>query len=156
MAWVFGVAWIYLVSGAILTRYAKLLDVSNFGFGLLATIPFIGALIQLPASLLLERYGHRKTTFIWSVTLNRILWLVIAALPWLVPQRWQWPALLVVMFISTLLANIAAQAWMAWMAELIPGQIRGRYFLPPYPVRAGSRTGYCICCRTGIGLATAG
>lgn len=128
VSWLFGAAWMYLVSGAIFTRYAKLLHVSNFGFGILATVPFIGALAQLPASLFLERYGRRKQTFLWCAALHRSLWLVIAALPWLLPPSLQWPALLSVMLLSTVLANISTPAWLAWMAELIPGQIRGRYF----------------------------
>lgn len=128
VSWLFGAAWMYLVTGAIFTRYAKLLHVSNFGFGILATIPFAGALIQLPTSLFLERYGWRKQIFLWSATLHRFLWLIIAVLPWLLPLSWQWPALLSIMLVSTLLANISSPAWLAWMAELIPGQIRGRYF----------------------------
>ncbi len=128
VSWLFGAAWMYMVSGAIFTRYAKLLHVSPFGFGLLATIPFIGALAQLPASLVLERYGYRRQIFFWCALLHRMLWLVIAGLPWLFPPLWQWAALLTVLFISSLLANIAGTAWVAWMGALVPGQLRGRYF----------------------------
>jgi MFS family permease len=150
VSWLFGAAWMYMVSGAIFTRYAKLLHVSNFGFGILATVPFIGALAQLPASLFLERYGHRKLTFLWCAFLHRILWLVIAVLPWLVPPSWQWPALLSIMLLSTVLANISTPAWLAWMAELIPGQIRGRYF--SRRIQFGQAVGLVLSFLTGLVL----
>lgn len=150
VAWLFGAAWMYMVSGAIFTRYAKLLHVSNFGFGILATIPFLGALVQLPASLILERYGHRRQILLWSATLHRLLWLVIAALPWLFPPLWQWPALLIVMFLSTVLANIASPAWLAWMAELIPGRLRGRYF--SRRTQFGQAVGLVLSFLTGLVL----
>ncbi len=150
VAWLFGAAWMYLVSGASFTRYAKLLNVSVFGFGVLATIPFLGALVQLPASLLLERYGGRKTVFLWCASISRALWLVIAGLPWLFPQAWQWPALLVTMLLSTVLANITAPAWMSWMGELVPGRIRGRYF--SRRVQFGQAVGLVLSVLSGLAL----
>ena len=150
VAWLFGSAWMYLASGASFTRYAKLIRVTPFGFGVLAMIPFAGALVQLPASLLLERHGRRKTVFLWSLTLHRALWLVIAALPWLFPRAWQWPALLTVMTVSTLLANISTPAWMAWMSELIPGRVRGRYF--SRRVQYGQAVGLVLSILSGMAL----
>jgi MFS family permease len=150
VAWLFGAGWMYLVSGASFTRYAKLLHVNNFGFGLLAAVPFVGALVQLPASFLLERYGHRKETFLWCAGLHRVLWLVIAGLPWLLPEPWQWPGLLLAMLASTVLANISSPAWMSWMAELIPGRIRGRYF--SRRVQLGQAVGLVLSFLCGLAL----
>jgi MFS family permease len=150
VAWLFGAAWMYLASGASFTRYAKLLNVSHFGFGVLATVPFLGALVQLPASLLLERYGGRKTVFLWCASISRALWLVIAALPWLFPPAWQWPALLATMLLSTVLANITSPAWMTWMGELIPGRIRGRYF--SRRTQLGQAVGLVLSILSGLAL----
>lgn len=150
VAWLFGAAWMYLVNGAIFTRYAKLLHVSHFGFGVLATVPFAGALAQLPTSLLLERYGHRKQVFIGCALLHRVLWLVIAALPWMVPERWQWPCLLATMLTSTVLANVSSPAWLAWMAELVPGRIRGRYF--SRRIQYGQAVGLILSFLSGLAL----
>lgn len=150
VAWLFGAAWMYLVSGASFTRFAKLLNVSHFGFGLLATVPFLGALVQLPASLLLERYGGRKRVFLWCASISRALWLVIAALPWLFPPAWQWPALLLTLLVSTVLANITSPAWMTWMGELVPGRIRGRYF--SRRVQVGQAVGLALSFLSGLAL----
>lgn len=150
IAWLFGATWMYLASGAAFTRYAKLLNVSEFGFGILAAIPFVGAMAQLPTSFLLERYGHRKQVFLWACSLHRALWLVIAALPWLLPASWQWSALITLMMLSTLLANIATPAWMAWMADLIPSRIRARYF--SRRIQFGQAVGVVLCLLSGVAL----
>ena len=48
-AWAFGAAWMFTVQGAAMTRYAKMLGLPQFWFGVFAALPFIGALAQLPA-----------------------------------------------------------------------------------------------------------
>ncbi len=150
VAWLFGSAWMNLASGAAFTRYAKLLNVTAFGFGLLAAIPFLGAAVQLPTSLFLERHGGRKPVFIWTCTAHRFLWVVIGGLPWLLPASWQWPGLLVLIFVSTVLANIASPAWMAWMADVIPARIRGRF--NARRIQAGQAVGLVLSLLAGLAL----
>jgi len=128
MAWVFGSLWMYIVSGAALTQYGKLLGLSKFWFGLLGALPFAGALVQLPASYCVARFGHRKSVFIIAAALHRLVWLPIAAIPWFVPHAWWWPALLWLVATSWAFGHISTPAWVSWMADLVPGRIRGRYF----------------------------
>ena len=40
VAWIFGAAWLYLTTGAVFTRFAKLLNMPAFGYGVLAALPF--------------------------------------------------------------------------------------------------------------------
>ncbi len=127
-AWLFGAAWMYITTGAVMTRYAKDLGVSEFGFGLLAALPHFGALMQLPASYFMERFGHRKRLFIAAGLAHRFMWVLVAAIPWVAPQATWWWLLLLVLLSSHLLANAMTPAWVTWMADLVPGRIRGRYF----------------------------
>lgn len=127
-AWVFGSAWFHITTGATMTRYARSMDMSEFGFGLLAAIPYFGALLQLPASYMMERYGGRKKLFLLTGILHRLLWLVIAAIPWFMPRADWWWGLLLFMAFSTSLGNFSGAAWLTWMADLVPARIRGRYF----------------------------
>jgi MFS family permease len=127
-AWIFGSAWTYLTTGAAMTRYAQSLGMSRFGFGLLAAIPFAGALVQLPASYLLERYGGRRRLFIIAGLIHRATWLAIAAVPWVTPAATWWWMLLLVLAFSTVMANLMGPAWMTWLADMVPGRLRGRYF----------------------------
>ena len=55
LAWVFGSAWAAATSGAALTRFAQGLGASEFQFGLLAALPFIAALLSMPAGLWTDR-----------------------------------------------------------------------------------------------------
>src|SRR5678815_5152531 len=65
LTWVFGAVWNTTVTGAPLTRFAAELQASPWQFGLLTAMPFIGSLLSLPASLLIERTGARKATFLF-------------------------------------------------------------------------------------------
>lgn len=112
----------------VLTRYAQTLQMPPFGFGLLAALPFLTALVQLPASYLVERFGHRKLAAIWPVLMHRALWIAIAAVPWALPHAWWWPGLLVLMTLSSTSANLGTPAITSWAADLVPSRLRGRYY----------------------------
>ena len=128
VAWIFGAAWLYLTTGAVFTRFAKELNMPAFGYGLLAAAPFAGALAQLPVSYFITRYGHRKSIFIAVGAFHRLMWLPIAAIPWVVPVGWQWQGLLVLFAVMCLAGQATTPIWVSWMADLVPGPIRGRYF----------------------------
>jgi MFS family permease len=127
VAWLFGATWMYTTMGAALTQYGKLLGVGHFGFGLIAAIPWIGALVQLPASFLVERYGHRKAIFFWTGVTHRACWIIIGLIPWFVPPSFWWLALLTGMLTAAVIGSAGAPAGLALMADLVPNRIRGRY-----------------------------
>lgn len=128
LAWVFGAVWMYIITGATLTQFAKQLGMSKVGFGILAALPFAGCLSQLPLSYIIERYGHRKTLFISLGIVHRVLWLVVAAIPWVVPHPAQALVMIVVVAFSWSVGQMIGPAWVSWMADLVPERIRGRYF----------------------------
>ncbi len=127
LAWVFGAVWMYVTTGAVLTRFAQYVHMPLFGYGILAALPFAGALMQLPTSYALERFGHRKKVFIVAGIIHRLMWIAIALIPWWLPPEAGWKGLLVLFALSSCVANVAAPAVLAWMADLVPGRIRGRY-----------------------------
>lgn len=127
-AWLFGAAWLYLTMGAALTRYAKLLGLPPFGFGILAAMPFAGALTQLPSSYFMARCGRRKQVLLVAGIFSRVVWVLIALIPWVLPNAWWWPGLLLCRAMSSLSGHIMAPAVMSWFGDLVPRRIRGRYF----------------------------
>jgi MFS family permease len=137
-AWIFGAAWMYIVTGAALTQFAKQLHLPNFGFGLLAAMPFAGALFQLPVSYIIERYGYRKRFFIIIGIIHRGMWGLVALVPWVLPSSWGWAALLFMVGLSWVFGQMTLPVWVSWMADLVPPPIRGRYF------SLRSRTGQVI------------
>jgi MFS family permease len=130
ISWLFGSFWFWTINGAAMTQFARALGTPDSGFGWLAALPFIGTLMQLPAGWAIERFGHRKSLFLVSSTLGRLLWSIAAAIPWFLPNagQWWWPAMAVTLGLSWALMNVGTPAWMSWMSDLIPRRLRGRYF----------------------------
>ncbi len=126
----------------VLTGWALHFGAGPLFLGLLAAVPYAGYLAHLPAGLLTTRFGARRTAVV-AVALSRQLVLVLAALP-LVPLGDEDKRALVLACAaaSAVLGVVGNNAWTAWMAELVPAQLRGRYF--------GRRTAIC----TGFGTAT--
>jgi MFS family permease len=129
MGWMFGVVWMAITSGVQIKSYARILGFNDFAFGVLAAIPFLATFGQVPATIIVEKTGLRKHLFIYAGTISRLLWLVIAVIPWIlpVPSNSAVLMLLVVLGVSSFLASLGGPAWFSWMGDLIPRRIRGRY-----------------------------
>jgi len=150
IAWGFGAGWMFIVMGAAGTQFARLLGVSEFGFGLLAAVPFLAALTQLPVSFFIERFGHRKAMFMTTGIAGRSMWLLLAAIPWTLPREW-WPiALIGGTAAAMFLLNMGGPAWMNWAADLIPSRLRGRYM--SHRIRLGQVIGLFTTLLVGFGL----
>jgi len=128
LAWAFGATWMYITTGAALTRFAKLLEMPEYGYGFLAALPFAGTLLQLPSSYIVERYGHRKKLFLVSGIIHRALWAGVAAIPFFVPLSSAWLVLLAMVGVSGLAAHVSSPAVAAWLGDMCPRALRGRYF----------------------------
>lgn len=135
LGWVFGSVWMTATAGAPLTRFATELHASPWQFGLLTAMPFLASLLSLPASLLIERTGARKRIFLYGLYFQRMLWFAIALLPlWIVsrhgfadaPRAVFWFLLLT--FLMHAGNAVGGPAWVSWMADLVPGRVRGKYF----------------------------
>jgi MFS family permease len=120
-----------LTSGAILIALALFWGANEFQLGMLAALPFIAQLVQIPLSILLEKRQGYKSVTVSSAAVGRLMWLfAIAALflgefsgalrsPWF---------LLGVAALSFLGASANALGWLSWMTALVPERIRGEYF----------------------------
>jgi MFS family permease len=131
IAWgIFGSAWMNLISGAPFVNFARKLGASTFVFGLLNSLPFLGVLLQLPASYIVERTRRRKPLFLASGIVQRSLWFLVAAIPWLIPRQFgdlRVGALFLLLMLSSTLGNAGSPAWLSWFADFVPVTIRGRY-----------------------------
>jgi MFS family permease len=129
MIWEGGLATVFitLTGGAFLTGLALYLGANDFEIGLLAAIPFILQILQLPSAYLIELTGRRKTITVWGSVLGRqICWLVLPLI--FLSGNWRLAALILVVTIASAAIMPATVGWMSWMADLVPERIRGRYF----------------------------
>src|SRR5205814_6912205 len=112
-------------SGAVLTGWALYLGCSPFLIGVLAALPSIANLLQLPAVVFTSAAGHRRVALV-TVALSRQALLPLVALPFLpLSPATRQAVLLGAAAFSAILAVIGNNAWTAWIGELVPGQLRG-------------------------------
>ena len=135
LAWIFGNVWFVATSNASITQYAKAMGASPFQFGLLTALPYLASLLSLPAVMLIERTGQRRRIFFFGLYFQRGLWIAIALVPVWMVGRFGWAArgeTLSVFLILILLMHagnaVGGPAWVSWMADVIPGRTRGKYF----------------------------
>lgn len=130
----FGIATVMIyyptTTGPALTGYAKALGAGDFFYGLIMAVPVIGAAMQIVASYIIESTGRRKKLFVLFGIIGRGLWILIGAVPLLVPGAMGNGRLVLVMLLIT--ASTASQSFVnvgffPWMSELAPIAMRGRY-----------------------------
>lgn len=128
LAWMFGSAWMFITGGIALTQFGKHLGMADSGFGWLVALTASAALLQLPTSYFLGRFGHRKRVLLIAGIANRAVWFLVALVPWLLPKGWRWQGVLVLVAASSAFGNVMSPAVLSWFADLVPRRIGGRYF----------------------------
>jgi len=120
-----------LTSGIFLTGFALLLGANLLIIGILAAIPFVAQLTQLTSSFIIEQKGRRKKICLVFASVNRCAWLLVFFIL-LLKNPEQNPVsiwiLLGATIISYLFGSAGGVAWLSWMADLVPEEIRGRFF----------------------------
>ncbi|HEY3416457.1 MAG TPA: MFS transporter, partial [Armatimonadota bacterium] len=135
IAWIFGAAFFAITGGAAFTSFlTKYLHTDDTTYGLIFAAGSLGVVFQLLGSFVIERTGRVKRHFLIYCTLHRLLWLGVAAIPLLLPVVRQAPArvqiLLVLLLVlsSAVTANYGSAGWAAWMSDLIPRSMAGKFF----------------------------
>ena len=134
LGWFFGCVWQTATTGSPTTIFLKGLHASPLHYGIFAALPFVASLLSLPASLLIERTGKRKTIFLSTLYFQRMLWFPIALVPlWLLTHGSSGAAgamavFLGLMFVMHGVGAAGSPAWVSWMADVVPDRLRGKYF----------------------------
>lgn len=115
-----------LTTGVILTSFALHLGAGNLLIGLLASLPFLAQLAQLPAIALIERLRARKAIAVWTSVGGRLMLGAMALLPFAGSSAPLWLA--VSTMILCLLAAVGGCAWNSWMRDFVPEDRMGRIF----------------------------
>lgn len=119
-----------LTGGVFLTGFALYLGMNEFMIGLLASMPFLVTVFQLPASYAIMKHGRRKRIAFRAAAIARLIWILIlitAFLPVIsFPTRAQ--VVLGLFFLSCAFVSISYVSWLSWMSDLVPDQVRGRFF----------------------------
>ena len=125
-----GSIWGNIVGGMPLTMFMKAIGGSGVMIGLTSTVGQLAMLLQIPSALLAERLPARKPYWGVVVLLHRLLWFIPALLPLIVaPDKpWLAAAVVAVVAISGILAQLGTAPWWSWMAEFVPAAERARFW----------------------------
>ena len=111
-----------------ITPYALTMKATTQQIGLLTSVPnFTMAAAQFVAPALSERLGSRKGFILPMVLMHALMWLPILLIPYLFQTHQVW-WLIAFMTLSTAVDSAVNPAWGSMMADLVPTQMRGRYF----------------------------
>lgn len=131
-AMVHDAAWASLVGalygGVILVGFALELGATPFVIGLLAAIPFLAQLAQLPAVVLIERVRKRRVIAVAVVWASRILIMSLALLPWLAGSTASLRILVAAQVAITLFGAMAGCSVNSWFHQLLAGQDLGALY----------------------------
>jgi len=129
LAWgVFGTLYVNTVMGAPFAAFARKLGATTLLYGIMCSLPSLGALAQIPGAYIVERIRRRKALFLYSLLIGRASWLVAAALPWLFGETGRRVAgLMSVVFVASVLTNLGSPGWLSWFGDVVPQRIRGAY-----------------------------
>jgi MFS family permease len=120
-------AIVSLTTGAFLVAFALEMGASNLTIGLLAAIPPLAQLIQIPSVQLVYKIRVRRAISFYACLVSRGFFLLIALSPLLLPHEWIVPVLLIGLLGYGAFAAICTCAWNSWMRDLIPVSDLGRF-----------------------------
>jgi MFS family permease len=126
-----------LTGGIFIVAFALQMGASNTVIGLLAAIPPLGALVQIPAVYLINRVRNRRLICVTTSTISRSLWIGIAAVPFLVAPDLALPVFLGLLILYTTISSIGHCGWSSWMRDLVPQEILGSFFSRRWSIAMG-------------------
>jgi MFS family permease len=117
-----------LYGGVILVGFALELGATPLHIGLLAAIPFLAQIAQLPAIALIEKVRQRRKIAVVSVGISRLIITALALLT-LVPDKATALHLLIAAQVAiTLFGSVAGCSFNSWLHQLLASQGLGAVF----------------------------
>ncbi len=118
-----------LGSGGFMAAYALALGANNLQIGLLAALPFIAQVVQIPGILLVERFRMRKAIGVLALGVGNLFWIPIGAVPFLLETPGAPAITLVIVLLAArgLVIPVWVTAWTSWIRDLVPKEMLGTY-----------------------------
>lgn len=125
-----GMFWMVVPLGLPLPLLLRAVEASGVQLGIMSAAWQFAMLAQVPSAFIVERLRRRKPFWATVSVTHRLLWIVPALLPWLLPHRRElWPVLIIAaLALSNLLGQGGTGPWQSWMADLLPPERAGRFW----------------------------
>jgi MFS family permease len=127
-------AFLNWTTGSALIGYMLYLGATPTEISLVGSVPLLAQVTNPFAAYFASLFGRRKYLATLFSAIGRGLWLFAAFLPQLgLPESVRPMSLVLLVLISSIFQSAAGTLWTAWMADVVPQNVRGRYF----GIRAG-------------------
>src|SRR5262249_60652618 len=101
---------------------------SPLTIGLIGALPLAAQVLQLPGAWLTQAFGP-KVGAVAAIAGSRLVWLPLVALPFApLSDGTALHVFVAVVAFAAIFGVVGNNAWTAWMGELVPSAIRGRFF----------------------------
>jgi hypothetical protein len=115
-------------TGGVVTGWAVYLGARPATIGFLGALPLAAQMVNLGAAWITDRVGPKRHTVV-AMTISRALLFVLVALPVVpLPPAVKLATFVAVIALSTVAGVVGNTAWLAWMSDLVPPAVRGRFF----------------------------
>jgi len=144
------------IGSVFVSKFALFLNATPYHLGLLAAISQFSQLFQLVGLIVTRRMvGRRKPTLVLA-GIGRVSPLFVGFLIPFAASSWAIWVFLGLLLISCSFGAMSGNIWIAWVNDLIPGRIRGRFFSlrSQFHLAVGLVSGYI--CSVFIDAFTAG
>lgn len=132
MTWegIASLAMFSVTTSGLLAGFVLALGANNLQIGILAAIPFIMQLLQIPSLWLVEQLRWRKAISVLSWLPAQLMWVLVALIPFYVgaPSRAAVGLLLGLMVVRGLLSAVTNCSWNSWIRDLVPQSVMGSFF----------------------------
>jgi len=126
-----GNGFFVVINGASFTGFTRELGAGDLLYGIIMAMPVIGGILQVFASYYLENTGKRKQLFLISGFIQRLLWIPVAIIPLIIPEKYNY----IIIWSVTILITIASASgsingltFYPWLGDLVPLEMRGSFF----------------------------
>ncbi len=117
-----------LTESVFLVGFAIALQAPNVVIGILAAIPFITQLLQIPAVILISKFKSRRKLNILTQLGNRLGVLLMALIPFLALQEIGILVLIGAIAIQALFTSLGSPSWNSWLRDIVPQEQLGDFF----------------------------
>ncbi|RXE57209.1 MFS transporter [Methanoculleus taiwanensis] len=121
-------AMVTLTGGIFLVAFALELGASNTLIGLLAAIPPLAELLQIPSIYIVDRVRNRRLVVVLASGIGRLFWVPIILIPFLLSPEQGIIALIACIILYSSFSAISHCGWNSWMRDLIPQNMLGTFF----------------------------
>ena len=123
-----GTAYSTLSGGIFLSGYLLYLGAPDSITSYVPILPSICGIFLIFFSTLLDKRETRKKLLMCVNAMCKVFLISVAFVPMFVPDPYRVPIIFVFLIIGQTIAGVNGIAFNSWFNELIPGQIKGRYF----------------------------